>query len=48
MIFLTKTEAIKKYFGNVTSKELIEFRKADKEGYEELGELALQELNKTE
>lgn len=44
---MKRVEAIKKYFGDirpVENKELIELKRADSEGYEELAQGAAREL----
>ena len=49
---MTRTEAIKEFFSTpekpVTNSELIELRRADKEGFDELGEACLKALGKAE
>lgn len=48
---MTRAQAIKQFFSTpekpVTNHELIEFRKADEKGYDEIGDLCIKALEES-
>ena len=41
---MTRIQAMKEFFGDLSAQEILDFKKGDPEGFTEIGDLAIAEL----